>query len=624
MSSTWLGLEIGKSGLSVASVNLDTAGNNISNADTAGYTRQRVVTSEKASSGSSYVIAQIYNQMSGQGVEATNIEQIRSAYLDAEYRSANSDYNYTEYKAQGYTYLTNLMDELDDDGSLTSSITDFFSALGEYSSSDTTSEEYRTNVQQLAQSLTENFNSLYDELINLWEDQNDSVETTAKTINSLTSQIAALNKQIATSESATGTTDNDLRDQRNLLLDELSGYVNISYSNNSDNSSMVDVSIGGVSVVSGTSSSNIVVTQSDEANSATGECYNVLSVQTGVDSKGNAVYRTLDLDDEITSGELYAHMQLTQGDTEESDGITYYINELNSYVQELAQAVNDAHLKGYTYPDDENGNTSTTGVLFFDVDEKTTTVNGTKYSVSETADGTEVFDDGSDTLQVLNDDGTSSDWTTEMNGTTYSLSLSSDGSHFVGTDSDGNTIDLYQDEDGTFYQLTEATDSDGNVSYTYTDSDGDEQTVTGSALTQAYDYSSVTAGNFSISDAISDSVWNLAFSSEAISGSSDSGNNEALLNMFNVLDNDDLLDHLNSIVAVLSVNSSGNSDALDTNETLVDSIDSQRTSLSGVSIDEETVNLIKYQQMYSACSRMITTYDDMLSQLINNTGRVGL
>jgi len=54
------------------------------------------------------------------------------------------------------------------------------------------------------------------------------------------------------------------------------------------------------------------------------------------------------------------------------------------------------------------------------------------------------------------------------------------------------------------------------------------------------------------------------------------------------------------------------------------SVTNQRTSVSGVSLDEEMTNLIRYQHAYSGSSRVITAMDEALDVLINRTGRVGL
>lgn len=58
---------------------------------------------------------------------------------------------------------------------------------------------------------------------------------------------------------------------------------------------------------------------------------------------------------------------------------------------------------------------------------------------------------------------------------------------------------------------------------------------------------------------------------------------------------------------------------LDTRQSLLESTENQRKAVSGVSIDEEAVGLIKYQQVYAACSRVVTTLDQMLDKLINGT-----
>lgn len=90
--------------------------------------------------------------------------------------------------------------------------------------------------------MTENFNMIYKEMVDLSNDQNTSINTVSKQINDLSTQIADLNKQIYEYERS-GQKANDLRDARNSLLDSLSGYANISYEE--DNKGMVNVSLCG-------------------------------------------------------------------------------------------------------------------------------------------------------------------------------------------------------------------------------------------------------------------------------------------------------------------------------------------------------------------------------------------
>jgi flagellar hook-associated protein 1 FlgK len=257
MPSTFGSFEAAKTGLSVSMQQLNVTEQNIANVNTPGYTRQRILTSAKEPASSSYLIAQLSKAAVGQGVEVICIQQIRSAYLDQQYRNLNASHSYSASRSDALTYLTGVFNELDEDSSLTAAIGNFFSALNTFSS-DTSSKEYRTNVQQQAQSMTESFRTVYEEMQSLWRDQNDSVDMLSQKINSLAQKIAALNDAIARSEQ-TGGTANDLNDERNLLLDELSGYVNITYAPNAVNGSMVDVKIGDLVLVDGKTPNRIVL-----------------------------------------------------------------------------------------------------------------------------------------------------------------------------------------------------------------------------------------------------------------------------------------------------------------------------------------------------------------------------
>lgn len=504
MGSTFGALEIGKSGLAISMKNLQIAGHNITNVNTVGYTRQRVISTAKPPAGSSYLIAQIYNKQTGQGVESGNVQQIRSEYLDQQYRKLNADYRQSEHRTQALSYLTGLHEELKDDSSMTSSIKNFFAALGKFGE-DTSSKEYRTNVQQQAVSMTQNFNYVYNEMVSLWKDQNNSVNTVAQNINSAAKQLAQLNESIASYERL-GETANDLRDQRNVLLDQLSGLVNISYSVNPGNTSMVDISIGDAVLVSGTNANQVAITQG-----AADPLSGVGKYELTLDGKALS---NAGLDARVTGGQLLAHMQMLSGDSADQAGIPYYMNQMNTLVRTIAKNINDIHTQGFTYPD--GATASTNGVKFFKV----------------------------------------------------------------------------------------ANGADGNP-----------------------DYTTITAGNFAISDEVRNSIYNIAGSSVAVSltnPSTQTGNNEIALKLFQDLNHSDYYGRLNSTVSHLAINMSTSQKGLDVTEALVKNVDKQRSSISGVSFDEESTNIIMFKQAYSANARYITTLDDMLSTLISNTGRVGL
>ncbi len=102
--------------------------------------------------------------------------------------------------------------------------------------------------------------------------------------------------------------------------------------------------------------------------------------------------------------------------------------------------------------------------------------------------------------------------------------------------------------------------------------------------------------------------------------STQTGNNEIALRLFNDLKNSGYYDKLNSIVINLAIAANTTSSIMDTKKSLLDSVDNQRKSTSSVSLDEETTNLIIFQQSYNAAARVITTLDDMLNTMINKMG----
>ena len=577
MLSTFGAFESARSGLSVAMQQLNVTEQNIANVNTEGYTRQRLLTSAKEPGSSAYLIAQLNKTNVGQGVTATGIQQIRSSYLDQQYRNLNTGYNYSSNRSDALKYLTGLYNELNDDSSMSIAISGFFSALNTFTS-DPSSQEYRTNVQQKAASMTESFQNVYEEMQSLWEDQNGSMEATAIQINSVAEKLADLNDLIAKSVQAVGTA-NDLEDQRNLLLDELSGYANITYSKNASNPNMINVSIGGLALVTGNTFNQIgvdsasdhqadidtLLTQIAGYNSdPVANAADLTAAQAQLQAYGNFTFTTngtggtdvalggaalvsetsattvgaaaggnlstwvelkrnnltlagsaLSIESgTLTGGKLYSSMELAVSQSDTSPGIPSYMKQLNTFVQDMAKNINTIHQSGWTYPDGSTA--SQTGINFFKVP-----------------------------------------------------------SHVDGT---GTTV---------------------------------------------YDYDKLNAGSFALSDEVAQSVFNIAGSSAQIvlSGDSpESGNNIIASQLSKDLTISQYKDKLHSIVLNLAIASNTSDSILSTRKSLLGSVDTQRQSISAVSLDEETTNLIIFQQAYNAAARVITTLDDMLNTLINKMG----
>lgn len=219
MASTFFGLSIATSGLYASQASMNTTAHNIANANTNGYTRQQTVlkANQAISTNNTY-------GMIGTGVNTVSITQLRDSYYDVKYRTNNAIYGNYSTKEYYMLSIENCISEVNADG-ITASFNEFYTALQELSK-DAGDDTKRTQVASMAQGFTEVVNAMYNTLSKLQSDCNEEIKTSVDQINALAQQIASLNKQINTIEMS-GQNANDLRDSRNLLLDELSQYANI-------------------------------------------------------------------------------------------------------------------------------------------------------------------------------------------------------------------------------------------------------------------------------------------------------------------------------------------------------------------------------------------------------------
>lgn len=218
MPNTFFGMTIGQSGLTAANIGVNTTAHNVSNINTKGYSRQQV--DQTPSFG-----IMVYNTYGtvGTGVNADSITQARNIYYDNRYwtNSANEG-QYQTYE----TYSTLIQDYLDE-FNLQGFITEYnnlFKSIAQLQSNPN-GEVERTQFLNYMSSICGYFNTLSTNLSNIQSDLNTEVKSSVDNINTIAAQLASLNKQINIIQ-ANGGEANDLKDARNLLIDELSQFVN--------------------------------------------------------------------------------------------------------------------------------------------------------------------------------------------------------------------------------------------------------------------------------------------------------------------------------------------------------------------------------------------------------------
>jgi flagellar hook-associated protein 1 FlgK len=310
MRSTFGGIEISKRGILTQQAALTTAGHNVANANTPGFSRQvvKMVAAEPIEA-LSLNRSTIPGQM-GQGVEFTEVKRIREAFLDKQYANENKSLGEWTVKQDTLEKLEAIINEPTDTG-LRQVLDNFWNSWQELSKQPDNLET-RAVVKESALAVTDAFNHAAKQLKDLSSDLNDNITVKVTQVNTTLKQIAGLNNEIFRVEGL-GNNANDLRDQRDLLVDELSKIVNVSVQ---EESSGYHVKMGNQDLVVGDTPTDFT------------------------DAVATGAYPT-----DLTSGELYGLMYSNVRYVDE------YRNQLNSMVSTIVTNVNDVHKQGYTLKD---------------------------------------------------------------------------------------------------------------------------------------------------------------------------------------------------------------------------------------------------------------------------------
>lgn len=261
MSSTFFALETGIRGLTTNQTALDVIGNNTSNINTPGYTRQVVQFDETTP----YTLPSAEHTSPGQlgtGVTVASINRIRDQFLDTRVNTASSD--------QGA--LNNLRDILGQveaafnepgNSGLGSTLTGFFSSFADLSA-DPQNGAIRATVLNSGQAVVSAFHSVSTVLNQINPEITNKITTEVGQANDIAKQIAVLNGQISQSIAA-GDQPNDLQDKQGQLINQLSTIVGIQTVATTDPATghptgNINISIGGISLVQGSTANTLPTT----------------------------------------------------------------------------------------------------------------------------------------------------------------------------------------------------------------------------------------------------------------------------------------------------------------------------------------------------------------------------
>ena len=221
-------LEIGIRAVRTQRQALHVIGHNIANVNTPGFSRQRAILATTLPQGSM-----------GTGVKVERVERLRDEVIDFYIREENPTLARWKAKLEILEGLEILFNE-PSDNSIGKILNDFWDSWADLANNPE-SGAARANVKEQGEALCEAFRSLYQNLKNLQVKIDEEIKTEVDQVNSIINQIAHLNEEIEKIELGGRAQANDLRDKRDLLLDELSQLINFKYQEMEDNTLRISV-----------------------------------------------------------------------------------------------------------------------------------------------------------------------------------------------------------------------------------------------------------------------------------------------------------------------------------------------------------------------------------------------
>jgi flagellar hook-associated protein 1 FlgK len=619
------------SGLMAFQQELDTTSNNISNANTPGYSRE---TTDLVSVPGPYI-----GQLSiGDGVQVSSVQRVYDQTVASQVVSATSAYNQLNTFSTQAAQIDNLLGSTS--SGLSTQLQSLVSALQTVANAPTSSasrQAFLSQAQQLVSSLQNDDNSLQS----LDSQANTQLTSDASQVTSLAQSIAALNKQIMADTSQSSQAPNSLLDQRDQLINQLATYVNVTTTQQSDGS--VNVYIGtGQSLVSGTTAATLTTIPN---------AYDAAQEDLGLSSPAGAV----DVTQQISGGTLGGTLQFR------SQMLDPARNSLGQIAVVLSNAMNTQNESGLdqsgnlggpifavgavgVLPDSANTGTATVNATVGDANAITTdnyilSYNGANWSLRDASSGATVALAGNGTAGnpftaaglsfVLGGGAAQAGDSYEIEPTSGAVAgmqvLMTDPSQLAAAAPLVTTANSTNTGNATIDQGSVATDGTwarGNYTLRFTSPTAYEVTNSAGAVVQNGPYTSGAPITF---NGVTVAVTGAPATGDGFSindNASGTGDNRNLTAMAGLLDQSliggttSINSAVNEMVTNIGIQTSQAQSGTTAQQAVLTDATNAQQSVSGVNLDEEAANLVQYQQAYQAAAEVINVSGTLFNSLI--------
>ena len=594
MRSTFAGLNTMVRGIFSNQLSLDTTGHNMTNAWTEGYSRQSV--NLAATRGQN--VSSIYGEVIvGTGVDSTSILRARNVYADKQYWAETSQQKYFTTQQTNYDKVEAIFDDSKNTG-LKNAITEFYNAWNDLSTNSSTASN-RIAVIEKGNVVADRIKTTAQQLQSQINSQYEDMRLNVKSINDYCDQLTQLNQNIMQTE-ASGGTANDLRDQRDEIVDKLSEYMNLNIYE--DDKGMYSVVSNGITLVNG--NSHLTLEMSDPYANKT---YGISDYSVNIKESGVVFLPT--------NGSMKAQLDTIAEDKG-------YIDKLANISATFLTTFNTMHQQGVGVDGTDSS--------FGNNPPASGTYAGPSYGLNFWGEEDSLY-----TWDATNNQVVASRMTNIQRSVTPMGSTTTQSQPKVTITGTASSTDNLKginiiNELGICTNLK----STGGQNLIAARKLVIEQDVSSTgALQNTYSVKVNGSGDgtnaTNISTIINMDMTNVHSTSDIVymSGTTtlmDTSNTTNPNNMTSRAIKDDSINaYYSAAVAKLGSDSESVDDKSDAQDKLITQIKNWRSSTSGVDWNEELSNMIMFQQGYSACSRCLTTMDEMLDKLINSTGMVG-
>ncbi len=650
-------LQIGLSGILTAQRAMLVASHNISNANTQGYTRQSALLSAR-----NPMITTAGTM--GQGVELVKIIRHKDDYLNSRLRDLSSSIGSASVKSQYLKELETVFNETSE-SSLNNALSSFFKGINDLSQNPE-NMSIRSSFLEKANTLTDTFRRIINELDQMKTFIKQSIDNKISDVNNLTSNIANINKQIATLKTK-GIESNDLLDKRETLLHDLSKLTNITV--NTQNNGMVNVMTPGGALVSGTSVTNLTfdVDTSGTLSITNSEKVSKYTFKTGEIKALQDFYNTTIVNydkkfDNLASG-IIKDVNRIHGEGVGLSGGFTSIKSINS-VSSATAALNSAGLTitpstGDIYITVTNTSTGEVTKNKISVDVTTDTLatlagkidalagiaasaslvdnklqigaaTGYKFNFSyamdpnpgalgtSTASVSGIYSGQSNdvyTFTALGSGtiGTTSGLQVEVKNSSGTVVATLD----VGSDyTAGNTLNV---ANGVSLSLSSGMISTGDTFSLDVINDSDSTNLLAALGINTF-FSGADASDIVVSTDVSNDVSLIAASTGEVGNNTNALRLAALQDDTSAISNTSFADYLHQISSSLGEEASNAYKSEESFTAIETSLENRKDEISGVSVDEELVNLVRYQQAYQASAKYISIVNGLMDRLLSTFG----